>query len=355
MKVMHILPDIGVGGAEKFVIDLVESKVFQKMNIIIVSLYPNTSTIFSNYCKSNEINIVYLNKTIGFDLRTVRNLRKLIKTAKPDVIHTHRYVLPYTILAMLFNKKIKVVHTIHNQAEKELSKNGIKLQRLIYFFKRIETVAISDKISDSFKILYKRKASAIIYNGINTKKYWSSQSKKYDLIHVGRFSEQKNHILLLEIIEQLKIKSAELSVAFVGDGELLAEIMLIAKSKGITQNIEFLGIRKDIPALLADSKIFVLSSKWEGNPLVILEAISSGIPVVTTDVGGIPDVVTHKLNGYLYSIDNSLAAVRYIENLLNNSDEYEKISKNNISRKKLLDISICAENYLDLYTGNNHE
>ncbi|WP_279432263.1 glycosyltransferase [Caldanaerobacter subterraneus] len=117
------------------------------------------------------------------------------------------------------------------------------------------------------------------------------------LIMVARFEEQKDHILLLETLEELK----DLSWTFelVGDGPLIGIVRERAEKLGISDKVQFSGACDDVPFRLAKAQIFILTSKWEGFPRSILEAMRAGLPVIASDVGGVKEAVIDGLTGYI--------------------------------------------------------
>jgi glycosyltransferase involved in cell wall biosynthesis len=105
------------------------------------------------------------------------------------------------------------------------------------------------------------------------------------LVHVGRFASPKNHALLVEAFAQVRA-DAPLYLLLVGGGELENAVREQVARLGLQERVRFLGVRADVPALLNASDLFVLSSRVEGNPLSVLEAMAAGLPVVSTAVGG---------------------------------------------------------------------
>lgn len=118
------------------------------------------------------------------------------------------------------------------------------------------------------------------------------------LIMVARFSEQKDHLLLLRALAGLETE-ADFEVLFAGEGELEPRARAAAERLGLASRVRFLGTRSDVPALLARAQVFVLVSNWEGFPLTIVEAMRAGLPVVASDVGGSREAVVDGETGFL--------------------------------------------------------
>lgn len=101
--------------------------------------------------------------------------------------------------------------------------------------------------------------------------------------HIGRFSESKNHIFILQVLKEILKRDVNFIAVLVGDGPLKSSIELKAKELGINNNIRFLGVRKDIPRLLKAFDVFLFPSLFEGFGIVTLEAQCSGTPCIVAD------------------------------------------------------------------------
>jgi len=195
-------------------------------------------------------------------------------------------------------------------------------------------------ISDSEKI-------SVIPNYIDAEifKPLADVSKKQDhLLFIGRLTEQKNLFNLLSAL-----KGSHYTLDIVGDGKLKEPLMLFASENGIKVN--FLGRlpNNEIPRLLNQYEVFVLPSLYEGNPKVLLEAMSCGLAVIGTNVEGINNIIKHKENGYLCEIDNQ--SIRDAINVVMKDQNFRKQMGNN-ARKHVIDyhsIDAALEKETDLY------
>lgn len=160
------------------------------------------------------------------------------------------------------------------------------------------------------------------------------------------FFSRKNHSFLIDAFSILKKEYPTLKLICVGGGELLDYIKQKTQEFGLTSSVTFTGYVNDVSCFLQDSKYFVLTSKHEGNPISILEAYHFGLPVISSSVGGIPDVVTSK-TGILFesnSINSFIDSFKKIT--LSN---YEELSKNCVIVSEEYSISKCASQYLDYF------
>lgn len=355
IKVFQFLPSLSIGGAEKLVIDLSTHLDKELYDVTIVALFEPEANIYYDLILERRLRFLSLHKRLGLDLGILFKLYKLLKKEKPEIIHTHTYSVAYVLLPSLLNKvKIKI-HTVHNVAGKELSPAYRKIMYLAYRFFKIYPVAISELVKRTIYEEYKLDSSKVpcIYNGINTLEFSSYKSKKplktIELIHVGRFSKQKNHAMLIDAFRMAVKINPKLRLTLVGDGELKEFILRKVEAEGLSEVVKFTGITKDIPRLLNDSHIFLLSSSWEGLPLSVLEAMSCSLPIIATKTGGVPDIVVHGENGLLVATNDTLSFAKAILKL---SDD--ELLRNGFALKskelsKKYDVKRMTNNYSELY------
>lgn len=133
------------------------------------------------------------------------------------------------------------------------------------------------------------------------------------IVMVGRFAPQKDQGTLLEAVARL---SAPCTVTLVGDGPDLPRARELAARLGLADRVNFVGATPDVDQHLAEADVFVLATRWEGLPLVILEAMRHGLPVVASDVGGVGEAVVEGETGFLVRPCDRLALAEALERLL---------------------------------------
>lgn len=353
IKVLHIIPDLGVAGAEKLVTDLVLNQNKEKFKIKVISLYARQSSHFADSLIEKGNDVIFLNKQKGFDLTLIYQLIKVFLKERPDVINTHRYVMPYVMFpAMICNIKARF-HTVHNIAQKELTRTGRIIQGIAYKYFGFKPIAISDIIDRTINDVYNISDSTIIYNGINFKEYNLPNKKRKDgkfyILHIGRFEPQKNHLAILDTMRLLFQNHKNAILLLVGDGTLKKECERRTLELGLSKNVEFYGIRSDIPEIMSTSDLFILPSLWEGNPIVLLEAMAAGLPIVASNVGGIPDIVENGVNGILLEVSDIEGIGRAISWIIENPQDAANYGKNNIKKVRTFDISETSQQYEKTY------
>lgn len=303
MKIVQIMPEFGLAGAETMCENLTYELLKLGHEVVIISLYDFHSAITARM-ENAGVRMIYLNKKKGLHIGIISKIRKVIKEVEPDVIHTHRYAMIYSVPASLF-LNIRKVHTVHNIAEKEVGKLYRYCYWLFYHVCGVTPVALSEQIRKTIVECYgivERKIP-IIYNGVDLsrcipKKDYSIK-RTMKIVNVARFSEQKNHVRLLESFSMLLEQKKEVELWLIGDGELKGHIKDIVIERDIDDKVMFLGIKDNVCPFLNEADVFVLSSDYEGMPMTLIEAMGTGLPVVTTNVGGIPDMIVNNHDGVL--------------------------------------------------------
>jgi glycosyltransferase involved in cell wall biosynthesis len=167
-----------------------------------------------------------------------------------------------------------------------------------------------------------RERLRVIYNGIDTERFCPlspaapATASLGPIVTVGRLVAQKNHELFLRAAQQLASEIPGLRFVIVGDGPLRAALAAQAGRLGIADQVVFAGERADVSELLRGASLFWLTSRWEGLPNVVLEALASGVPVVATDVGGTRELVRSGVDGFVVSNEDCDGFVRHSRELL---------------------------------------
>ncbi|AVX30364.1 N-acetyl-alpha-D-glucosaminyl L-malate synthase BshA [Carboxydocella thermautotrophica] len=362
LKVLHILPKLGFGGAERLVLDLVRFK--KNVDTGLCILYNNINPFFEQELISINTRYWYLNKKRGFDVSMFNKILTIINDFDPDIVHTHLYVLRYALVPSILAKVPVIIHTVHNDPYYEVDKVGKIIHYLGFKKQNLIPVSISNLICDKLKKFYQVEYSPVIYNGVDTenfnmrlndstkidfKKYFGIPIDKKIILHIGRFARQKNHILLVNAYMMIKEKLNDTILVLVGDGPERAKIESYVKDKDLQKNVFFLGEISNVNSLYQIADVFVLSSDWEGFPLVLLEAMSAGLPIVSTNVGGISEIIEDKVTGFLVEPRDTYGLASKIIEILKNQQLAYKIKNNLEKRAKEFDIRKTVENYEKLY------
>lgn len=354
MKILQVIPYFCFGGAEIMCENLTYALKDQGHEVTVVSLYQEHTPI-SERMERAGVKILYLDKRLGLDLSMVKKLKDIMKQEAPDVVHTHLDVIKYAVLAAKLTGVKKCVHTLHTVAQKEAEGQLQKIINTVYYRLGWSVpVALSPEVQETIASFYKLKKQNIpvIYNGVDLDKCMIKEdyraSEPVKLLHVGRFDVPKNHAGLLRAFQKLTLRYPQCCLHLVGDGDLRPEIQQMASELGILSQVTFHGMQSNVYPYLQDADIFVLSSIYEGNPMSIIEAMGTGLPIVATQVGGIPDMVKHDETALLVPCEEEALCDACLT-LIRSEALRETLGQNARKDSERFSAKYMAERYCEVY------
>jgi glycosyltransferase involved in cell wall biosynthesis len=329
--VFQILPSLVVGGAERLVVHLMEHLSRERFAPVCICLESPLGTHYEARVRASGAPLYFLGKGARASGSVLRQLNALFRQYRPTVVHTHIIGLNYAYPLMLRYRTPARVHTVHNLAQREMGVRVGAWVRMLAFRYRlggVVPVAVADKVRATIQQLYGYPDPPLIPNGIPTDEYapnpdtraqWRQahgiEPRATVVTHIGRFAFQKNHALLVEAFAQVR-SDAPLYLLLVGGGELENAVRAQVAGLGLESRVRFLGVRADVADILRASDVFVLSSRWEGNPMSVMEAMAAGLPVVSTAVGGVPELVREGKTGLLVPSEDAGALAQALQALV---------------------------------------
>lgn len=352
MKILYLITGLGLGGAEKVVCDLADQMAGKGHEVKIAYL---TGEILVRP-KSIDIDLISLHLNNFYGLYSAsKKYKKLIKDFQPDVVHTHMvHANIFARINRIGCAVPKLICTAHNSNEG--GKFRMMAYRLTNFLSDFNT-NVSQEATESLisKGAFNHNNLTTVYNGIDLSKFKLLKAdKKNDeiiFLSVGRFNEQKDYPNLFKAIKILKDNNLIEKIKFyiAGDGELRSHLEKIIEDYGIKSNIVLLGRRSDIPELLNQADYFVLSSRHEGLPTVVIEAMACETFVVATDCGGSAEIMRD--TGILVPPQNSEALAEAIKQAVGKTPL--EIQENNLKARQrveeLFSLEKSVQNWLKLY------
>lgn len=352
IKIIHIIPTLDMGGAERLMVDIalgLDRKIFESEVVCISS-----GGFWQKELEEADIPLTILNKKKGFSLRALLKLKKILKEKQPDIVHTHLFGADFygRLAAKLANIKV-IISTEHNLniSEGFFRKTAKKITnkfatRIIAVSEAVRAYAIQKEGADESKV-------KVIYNGIRLEKFLNEKGdyalgKTFKIGSIGRLSKQKGYEYLIEAINKLNDRKIVCQIA--SDGELKEQLNEKIALLGLGRQIELVGYKKNTPEFLNSLDLFVLSSRWEGLGIVILEAGAAGLPVIASDVDGIKEIIDDKEDGLLFTKGNSDELKEKIKYLLNNESERKRLGQA-LQRKIIekFDIEKIVRQYEEVY------
>lgn len=349
-RVAVVLPYFGNGGAENVVSRVVSHLDLASADVEVICIYGNPlDNMLEKAILNHGVKIKYIRKGKGFSFTAIVRLWKELSLFKPNVINTHLSACIYCIPWALFYGKT-LLHTVHNIPERELIKAKQIPMNFMYKMHKAIPIAISEEISKMLVEYYHLDSRPdVITNPVDIERFNRPKIQHDDFIIItaGRLSEQKNQKLLIEAVGELKNEINNLKLIILGDGPLREELDSFIRGKGLDEIVRLLGNVDNIEDYYAKADIFALCSLYEGVPLVILEAMAAGLPVITTDVGGIKDILQD--GGILVPAGDDRAYIDALRQLISDKSALSSIGKKARIISKKHDSSVIANKYLNTY------
>ena len=315
MKILQLVTKRQYRGAEVFAANLSEELIALGNEIVFAGLYKNVSN--SLFVEGAENIDLIEKKNSAFSISLLKKIIELIRTSNPDVVQCNGSdTLKYMVAASVFVPEVPIVYRNISMISEWVDSEWKKWLYKRLFERVAHVSSVGDEaLADFIKIFnYPKEKTSVIRRGIPIIKVDSRKARKdledefaFDpedkvVIHVGNFSPEKNHIFLINVFRDLKESHPEIKLILVGNGTLFKKIQEEINKHRLEKSIFLAGFRKDIPQLLAAADLFVLCSRVEGVPGVILEAGMQKKPSVATNVGGVKEVLLNSQTGFI--IDN---------------------------------------------------
>jgi glycosyltransferase involved in cell wall biosynthesis len=366
--VLQVIPAFTVGGAEWMAAYLAAHLPADQFRRGVVSLHGARGSPIEEYLSRCEVPVYYINKRRGFDPTTWLRLYRLLCTLQPAIVHTHQTVGRYVYPACWAARQKIIVHTVHNIATGEIHSRFWRRFQGWAYRRGVLPVSIAQEVTRTFVQEYGRAPTLEIPNAIPTERYapdparraaWRSQHAvpRDALVFtcVAGLRPQKNHRLLLQAFAQAAPQLPDALLLLVGPPDRLdpayaESLKSLAQELGLGQRVRFLGSRADVPDILRASDVFVLSSDYEGNPLSVLEAMAAGLPVISTAVGGVPELVQHGATGLLVPAGDACSLAEAIAQL--GCDPARRAAMGNAARqtaRERFDVRVMSLAYARLY------
>ena len=326
-KVFFIMSTDDYSGAEAVNFSIIEN-LKEKYDFYWVSKRGK----INNFLKEKNIKWIEIKKL------SISEIRRIIKDYKPDILHATDYKA--SVICSITKGGIPLIEHLHNNAPwiKKICINSIAFLFAGLRANKILTVSKSIENEYIFSKFLKNKIECID-NPISRDRVLENVhkgdfEKKYDICCVARITFPKKPQKFVDIIYEIKKKNKNIKCVWVGDGELKKDILEYAKEKGVNNNIEFVGFKKNPYIYMAQAKTFLLTSEWEGFGLVAFEALTLGLPCVVSNVGGLPAIVDDSCGKLCESVKDF---TKEINMLLNNKEYYREKSNCAIIKSKELD------------------
>lgn len=325
-RILHVLSTNSFSGAENVAITIIKNA--QKDYEVA---YASVEGPIRDTLQNNNVEFLPMSEL------SLSEIRRIIKKWQPDIIHAHDF--KSSIKSGLATFEIPVIAHIHQSPEWFKSYNIKSLSVLLASVRFKKIIFVTPTLLDSAQILNNIKGKIeVISNVIDTNEVYRKSREinshdKFDLAYVGRLEEVKNPLRFIKIVKEVKKFKNDISAVMVGDGSMKESCKSLIKELGLEKNLKLTGFLENPLVPLVNSDIYIMTSKSEGLPLSVLEALSLGKPVLITKLDEIVKAIG---NETLFVCETDHDFVENIRLLKNNAEFYKQ--KSMLSKNKALDL-----------------
>ena len=337
MNVLHILYFAGKSGSEKYVYTLIKQEKLRGIECAFV--YDKEGPLCEMICQLG-VPVYRLPMRNIFDLRASKRLAKLCEQHHIDVIHTH---FPrencIAILACLWRKGMKVVNTSHLFFE-----TGFIWRNINRIFSKYNSKVICvchQQVEQRIRNGVNREKICVIHNGVppaesdglrdirrkKIREEFGIRENTPLFCAFARFEKVKGIDILLNAAAELQKKVPDAKILIAGDGSLFEDMKQLRHKLQLDDMVIMAGYRKDSHDILAASDVYVSSSRSEALSFAIIEAMSTGLPVIISDAGGNPDILENSQGGLIFQSGDHLALAQHMETLAKNKELRSEMSR----------------------------
>ncbi len=328
LRILQFVTTLRLAGAEKLASDL-SIALRQNGHEVVVAAYTDERDTLAQKLRDNDVEVVpvaFPKPGLRALMRTVLDMQRLIRRVRPDVIHAHNPAAGTIALfarTLAWQRKIPIVTTYHGVRPHRLRLAG-------HVISRAEAViAVGPSAAAQLREALPGQHVVEIKNAVIVERTRPPAEVKAELgvvdnvhlVTVGRYVEQKNQTLLVDMVAELRRRGTlerEPALTIVGHGPLQEDIEAHAAGLGLSDCVTLTGPRADANDIMAAADVLVHGATWEGLPLVLLEAMSLGVPIVAADAPGVDDIIHDRVTGLLVKAPDPEAMADAVEEMLAN-------------------------------------
>ncbi|WP_437224687.1 glycosyltransferase [Planctomicrobium sp. SH661] len=350
IRVCHLSMTLRTGGLERLLVDFArfhDPARFELSFVALAELGPPADDLRAAGYDVHSIGMPQKKKS-----RAIQDLRNYLKAGNFDVLHTHNtYPHFYGAMAARWAGISTIINTQHGRG----CGTGWKSQWQFRLANRLAAriVGVSEDATKLCQSQDLRSAAKMrcIWNGIDLDRFaYTGPQPAPIAISVARLSPEKDYPTLLRAIRKVVVVHPGFRLKLVGDGSEREKLEQMTRDLKIEKYVEFLGERKDVPELLRTAGFYVSSSKTEGISLTLLEAMAVGLPIVTTSVGGNPEIVVDGVTGKLVPPLNPDALASAILDMIEEHATWPQMAElGRLRVEQNFNIRNMVQNYESLY------
>jgi glycosyltransferase involved in cell wall biosynthesis len=304
MHIVQIIDSLDWGGAQKLQVIFANEVRSKDVILTIISLQDNdSSTSIHADLSAAGAELIFLPARRILNTKRLQRIYQIIRHRKVDLIHTHLTFANILGALVGWLTNTPVISTLHSERFDHIDPRWQRMEEWALRNGTRKVIAVGQSVITGHQGRLGAKEMLLVPNAVpefsaitlekkkSIRRELVAESESILLISVGRLSPPKGYFDLLSAFKRVARKHPNTHLMIVGGGDLFADLSAEIDSCGMVGRVHLLGQRNDVPELLMASDIYVSASHWEGLPIVILEALAAGLPIVATEVGDIPEVV----------------------------------------------------------------
>lgn len=342
MKILHVIPTLNKGGAERIVLDTCIELQRQGHTVKLVTLHPNNHYVFLTadldyHVVETDVQLSLLRK----NRVDVSALQRIITDFQPDVIHSHLFEAEINLAFCVLPQHTKRVLHFHDNMI-QMQSFSVQLlfnkHKLANFYerklvlanlpKKTTAIAISKDTEHYIEKVLPRKINRkFLLNAIDLNRFSvkAEVAEKGCISMIGSFVPKKGQELAIRTIAELKKRNFSVLLKLIGDGELKNKLTQLATDLAVSDLVHFTGV-VDFPEIfLQKSTLYLHTATYEPFGLVLIEAMACGLPVVCTDGKGNRDLIQEGENGFMVWERDPVLLADKIQFLLENEAERQRM------------------------------
>lgn len=341
-KVLFYINTLNMGGAERVMVQLTKHFSDAGWETVLVTSYP----LEKEYAVSDKVKRLCLEaeqlhqSKLKRNLTRIQKLRWVCKQEKPDVMIAFMQEPNLRAVLASIGLPTKCIVSVRNDPDREYPGRLGKIVGKWILPMADGCVFQTEDAKAWFPKRLQRK-SAIIQNEVTTAFFDKERGRTGNIVTVGRLSAQKNHGLLIDAFAEIAPRYPEEKLLIYGEGACRTQLQERIAQLHMEDRVYLMGLTDNVPQVLSEAKLFVLSSDFEGMPNCLLEAMAVGVPSISTDCpcGGPKTIIQNGENGILVPVGNKTEMANAMDKMLADPELLKKIGRNakESSRKFLPD------------------
>lgn len=344
MRVLTIISNIAMGGAQRMAYELVKNLNQQEFMPFVLCYGEKLGNTLEEQMEG-ICPTYYLGYSGHINMRTIIKVLKEISSLNPDMIHAHMGGIVFAVLWGILHRK-PVLITVHTDAQKAFRPQVHFLVKIGILCGKVRLVAVSKDNYLQLIQYFPQRICSYVNNGIDIGRFYKTPHKGFTYLNVAWQNENKNQVALLRVFKKIHDIYPDTKLVLVGNGPLHQHLLALREKFELLDCVDIPGESSTVEKYYALADVYVQTSHQEAMPLSILEALATGLPIISTQVGGIKDVVDG--NGILVPDGDEDALFSAMKTILSSSpDQYYAMGK----KSKDLSANYSSRNMAQQYSA----